>query len=536
MNTADLMPVLSACMTGASRDERIRSVAAILATDIGRELRHKIGHWIVEAVGIDRLIPPIYENWRPLVRDAIEFIFASLSEARLAAKIVDQFDLPMTTTPARRLLRALGQMPGIQKLGQVLARHRELDPALRSALSELENGMRDAHPRAIRAIIAKELGPALRRFAVKVEAGILSEASVSAVIPFVWRDPGAGERERGVFKVIKPGVRALFAEDLAILQKLGDFVAQNRSYGFATHYVAEMVAEVRSLLEHELDFAREQHTLMEVRRTHEFSFDVRIPHLIEPLSTAAITAMSREDGVKVTDAFARDPNRRRFVTERLIEALVVAPLLSRRKEAIFHADPHAGNLLYNERTRELVMLDWALTDRLSRETRRHLAMLVVMTMLRNAGAVAEAIRHLATVHIGADSPQGHLIAEHVDAFFAQLTWDSFPGAVDALRLLDGIALEGVRFPAALAMFQKSLFTLDGMLHDIGGSAGLINCIMIRDFVARAVTSFGLSHPPFTLADIIAVQRAAILYPLRFVRLPALEPVGIAIQRFGRSTG
>ena len=41
----------------------------------------------------------------------------------------------------------------------------------------------------------------------------------------------------------------------------------------------------------------------------------------------------------------------------MIEALIAAPLFSRDDPAIFHADPHAGNLLYDEPNRELVVID-----------------------------------------------------------------------------------------------------------------------------------------------------------------------------------
>jgi ABC1 atypical kinase-like domain len=41
----------------------------------------------------------------------------------------------------------------------------------------------------------------------------------------------------------------------------------------------------------------------------------------------------------------------------LIEGLISVPLFSRLENVVFHADPHAGNLLYDEARRELVILD-----------------------------------------------------------------------------------------------------------------------------------------------------------------------------------
>jgi predicted unusual protein kinase regulating ubiquinone biosynthesis (AarF/ABC1/UbiB family) len=280
-------------------------------------------------------------------------------------------------------------------------------------------------------------------------------------------------------------------------------------------HVADMVSEVRVLLEHELDFVREQRTLADARKTYRLSLGIRIPRLISPLCGPDITAMSEEPGVKITDAFQGDPNRRRLVAEQLIEALVSVPLLSRDRVTVFHADPHAGNLLYDERRREVVILDWALTERLDRELRRHVALLVMMTMLRNAAGVAEAIDRLSAMSAPPDAARSQLIVDRVGRFFSSLSGDHSPGSLDAMRLLDQIALAGVRFPATLAMFQKAIFTLDDVLFDIAGSKVSISSILIRDFVAHLVASFGLDHPPLSVKDLIALPKSALLYPARW---------------------
>jgi predicted unusual protein kinase regulating ubiquinone biosynthesis (AarF/ABC1/UbiB family) len=146
------------------------------------------------------------------------------------------------------------------------------------------------------------------------------------------------------------------------------------------------------------------------------SFGIRVPRLIGPLCTPAITAMSEESNVKVTDAFTRSPIRRSRIPDQLIEALIAVPLFCREDEAVFHADPHAGNLMYDETNRELVVMDWALAERLSLESRRQLVLLVVMMILRNPAGVRDAIRALSTSRGGADRER--LIDFHVDGFFS----------------------------------------------------------------------------------------------------------------------
>ena len=510
---SELQPLLSACLGRGSQSVRSRSVQEILATS--PPIRDALGSWIAQLLSVDSLVPEVYRKWRPLVRDSIQFVLSRLSGQRLALKLVEQIDLPLETPAPSRLLLLISKMPGIQKLGQVLARHQRLDVSLRKALSELENGMSDANPKSIRAIISKQLGSTrLRKYAVKLAPAIFSEASVSAVLRFTWRNPESNRRERGVFKVLKPYVRAYFSEDLMLLQQLSEHLTSSRRYGFATRHVADMVSEVRLLLEHELDFEREQATLRAALRTYRISLGIRVPRLIEPLSTAEIIAMTEERGVKVTDVFPGKPYLRRRVAEQLVEALVTVPLLSRDSHVVFHADPHAGNLLYDEEAGKIVILDWALMEQLSRDLRRHLALLVIMTVLRNPGGVCQAIRSLATAADKRDPQKGRLIQERVERFFKELPYNRLAGSVDAMQLLDQIALQGVRFPASLAMFQKSLFTLDGVLHDIAGSDVSISYLVVRDFVIRLLVSSGLDHPPLSISDLMTVQRSGLLYPSR----------------------
>jgi ubiquinone biosynthesis protein len=406
----------------------------------------------------------------------------------------------------------------LQKVGQVLARNRRLAPKLRRALSELENGMSDVTLEEIRRLIEERLGKRLTAHAVELEPAILSEASVSAVIRFTWNHPGR-EREQGVFKVLKPYVPECFGEDMTLLQDLGEFLTSpERGYGFAIHDVKDMLAEVLLLLGHELDFRREQATLLQAVKMYRASIGIRVPRLIEPLCTDDITAMSAEAGVKVTEAFPRSPIRRARVAEQLIEALVAVPFFSREEESIFHADPHAGNLLYDESNRELVILDWALAEKLSLESRRQLVLLSVMMTLRNADGVRQAIRDLALSADRRNHAHLGVIERCVERFFEQLPADASPGTLEAMRLLDRIALEGVQFPPPLFLFRKIVLTLDGVLYDVAGPGVRIDEVIAREFLTRCAASLGIFHAPLQWKDFAAIEWTALLNPLQLAKL------------------
>lgn len=504
---ADFLP------QGATATEQTRAIEAGLRSPAGEALRDAMARWIVdEIVPVERLVPQAYKNWRPPVRDAMMFVVTRLSPARLAPKLLEQLELPSNTSAEVRLLRLIAKVPGLQKLGQVIARNQHLRPALRNALARLENGIRDVRPEDVVAIIRQELGPRLKKYAVHIAPTILSEASVSAVVRFTWRNPGSGKRERGVFKVLKPHIPEYFAEDMDYLQGLAQYFAdQHHNYGFPRNLLPDTFKKVRRLLRHEVNFVREQKTLLEAWELYRSMKGIRVPRLIQPLCTPRITALTEERGIKVTNAAARLPaSRRRKVAEQLIEALVAVPLLAAQEDAIFHGDPHAGNLLYNNRTGELTIIDWALRERLSRDQRRHLALLFLMVTLRDPVGTCNEVLALSQQHIGSASARGKMVAEFITRFLDELP--VAPSGVDAMLLLERLAMKGVKFPGPLIMLSKVMFTLDGILGDVGGSSRGMG---FGFTIARHVAQHWISNrkefrSPLKTRDWITLQCSALL--------------------------
>ena len=501
-----------------STAEKISAIETGLRSPMGQALRDAMARWIVdELVPVEHLVPEAYLKWRPPVRDAMMFVVARLSPARLAPKLLEQIELPASTAPEARLLRLIAKVPGLQKLGQVIARNQNLRPALRRALARLENGIRDVAPEEIGVLIRRALGARVERYAVRIAPAILSEASVSAVVRFTWQNPESGRREHGVFKVLKPHIPEYFAEDMDYLQGLAQYFGdRHHNYGFPADLLPDTFKKVRRLLRHEVNFVREQKTLIEAAALYKGMAGVRVPRLIPPLCTPSITALTEERGIKVTSAAARLPaSRRTKVAEQIIEALVAVPLLSADENAIFHGDPHAGNLLYNNRTGDLVILDWALRERLTREQRRHLALLFLMVSLRDPVGASNEIRALSQHQIQSSSPRGQMIRETVAGFLNELPVTSLPSGADAMRLLERIALKDVKFPGPLIMLSKVIFTLDGILRDIGGSSKGMGLTIARHVAQDWIGNRAAFRSPLKTRDWITLQCSALLCSSRW---------------------
>jgi len=501
----------------SSATERVSTIEALLESPAGKSLREAMARWVVdEIVPVDSLVPDSYIKWRSPVRDCMVFVISRISAARLAPKLVEQLDLPPKTTPETRLLKLIAKVPGLQKLGQVIARNQHLRPALRNALARLENSIRDVKPEEVHDIIDKNLGPRLGKYSMTISRGILSEASVSAVVRFTWKNPDTGARERGVFKVLKPHIPEYFAEDMDYLHGLAHYFGdRHHSYGFPADLLPDTFNKVRRLLQHEVNFRREQKTLAEAWDLYRAIPKVRVPKLIKPLCTPSITALTEERGVKVTNAAAHlTMPMRRKVAEQLVEALIAIPLFSSRDNAVFHGDPHAGNLLYDNRTGELTIIDWALRERLSRNQRRHLALLLLMVSLRDYIGASEEVLVLSQSTIHTNSRRAEVVRQLVASFISDLPSNRTPGGVDAMKLLERVAVGGVKFPSSLIMLSKVMFTLDGILTDVCGADSGMTFAFARQVAQHWLTNRSAFRSPLEGGDWVTLQCSALLYPSR----------------------
>lgn len=516
-----LQPFLSGFATAEEKTEAVQSA---LGSEAGKFWRAELGKWTVRMVPVELLVPEVLRQWRPLVHEAMLFVVSKLSASRLAPKILEQVGMPSDTPAAVRLLRFIARVPGLQKIGQVLARNRDLNPRLRQALIQLENGISDVTVEEIHGIIRQQLQSQIETYAVKLKPAILSEASVSAVVGFTWRNPASKRRERGVFKVLKPHIPSCYAEDMKIIGQLAQHLARkHRAEGPRMGRLAETLTEIRLLLEREVDFPREQATLASALREYRSIRGVRIPHLIPELSMETITALTYESGKKVTDVSIGTPKQRVKVAAKLAQAMLGVPAFSRQNDSIFHADPHAGNLLYDKKHDELVILDWALTSRLTREQRKNVLLLILMMVLRDADGITKAIENLCHVRPSANQEEAQIIRKHVERVLDELPLTKLPGPMDAMRLLDDIALEGIRFPASLLMFRKASFTLEGVVENIAGRGVRLDSLVTGYVMAHWKDSVAGLFSLLSPSDWLTLDWSALTFTSRVCARALLRP-------------
>lgn len=415
-------------------------------------------------VPIAELVPDVYEKWRPVVRDGFAFVGARLSPERLVPKLIEQLTLAEETAVEDRIIAFIRRIPSLQKIGQIVARNRNLNPEFRARLSELEDAIHEVEEDEIRAEIDADLGYILLKHQVTVEPGLYAEGSVSAIVRFTRLSPPAGEPNAGVLKVLKPFIPKYFQEDLTLLSELADyFDANQKKYDLDEVNMRSILDNVRELFERETDFENERDSLAAAGKRFKDVRGVRVPEPFPSLSTDTISAMTEERSVKVTDAYAYEPQRRDEIARKLVEALVAIPLFSDEAESSFHADPHAGNLRLDVETGDLVILDWALTGSLSIEERRGLILLFLALPLRDEGQIMDALSELSESKTESDRA---LLKRQIELFIDSLPLGKIPGAGSLSDLVGRLLRSGLRFSSSFLIFRKMLITLGDVIEQL----------------------------------------------------------------------
>jgi hypothetical protein len=109
-------------------DAEIRSFLESLDWENNREV---IAEFVCQILPLENLVPPIYKDWRPIIKEGLHFVICRLPQERLIDKIIAQVTRPDTALEVR-FLQFIEQMPILQKLGQILARNQHLDARFRS--------------------------------------------------------------------------------------------------------------------------------------------------------------------------------------------------------------------------------------------------------------------------------------------------------------------------------------------------------------------------------------------------------------------
>ena len=351
------------------------------------------------------------------------------------------------------LSRELEQLgPAFVKLGQLLSTRGDLLPQpYLDALGRLQDNVEPFSFADVERVVQQELGIRLSKGFSYFDDKPIAAASLGQVHRASLRDG----REVAV-KVQRPDIREKVAEDLAMLDDIGDFLDRHTDAGRQFDF-GETAREFRRTLMQELDYRREAQNMVRLADNLAGFTRIVIPRPVDDYTTSRVLTMEFITGRKITSItplMRQDIDGPRLATE-LFRAYLHQIII----DGFFHADPHPGNVFLTDDGR-IALLDLGMVSRLSPTRQDQLLKLLIAVSECDGDRAASLALQIGeprgTVDESALRRQVQdLVAQYQDAPLEQLQ----VGRV-MLEITRAATVHGIRLPAELTMLGKTLLNLD----------------------------------------------------------------------------
>jgi ubiquinone biosynthesis protein len=391
---------------------------------------------VVWAYGLDDLLLP--QRWR--------------WSARLGRRI--------TSTPrGERLQLALESLgPIFVKFGQVLSTRRDLIPAdIADRLALLQDRVAPFPGEEAVAVLERAYRKPLKEVFGSFEVQPVASASV-AQVHFATLPDG---REVAV-KVLRPGIDAVIASDVALMYVLAGLVERIYSDGKRLK-PRQVVAEFEKHIGQELDLMFEGANASQLRRNFENSRLLYIPEIHWDWCERNVLVMQRMSGTPISQV------------ARLREKGISIPKLAREgveifftqvfRDGFFHADMHPGNIMVHD-DGTYIALDFGIVGTLSEVDKNYLARNFLAFFRRDYRGVAQAHVEAGWVPAGTrvDEFESAIRACCEPIFDRPLKEISFGRVL--LRLFETSRQFQVEIQPQLVLLQKTLLNIEGLGRDL----------------------------------------------------------------------
>ncbi len=366
---------------------------------------------------------------------------------------------PDVARRAEAFARALkGMGPTYVKFGQILSTRPDIvPPEYIAALESLQDDVEPFSFADVERIVEEELKVRISKAFDSFESTPLAAASLGQVHRAVLRDG-----REVVVKVQRPNVREQVKHDLQVFADIAATIEQHSDIGRKMNLVGTL-EQARLTLMNELNYEQEARNMEILRRNLSEFPQIYIPSVIHDLTTAHVLTTELVRGRKVSKLTPLQIIDHDYAD--LAAALTKAYLKQVCVDGFWHSDPHPGNVFVRdleENQAELVLLDFGMVSRISREFQDEVIKLLLAISSNRGADVADACVRVSEVQEGFDPIRFlHEISALVSAFH-----DLDVRHINVGQLIFNVITlannNELKAPAELAMLAKTLLHLDGI--------------------------------------------------------------------------
>jgi len=235
----------------------------------------------------------------------------------------------------------------------------------------------------VKPTIEKDIGDINEKFD-ELETKELSGASLG----IVYRGKINGQQV--VVKVKRPGIEKMVDDELQVLKKILPigmrFVDPNLRFS-----VDAMLAQFIETIHEEMNYIKEAQNLKTISKNIKEYKNVIVPKVYDEYTSKDIITMEYIPGIKITDIEALDElglDRQKLVID--VHKVFFTMLL---RHAIFHADPHPGNISVGK-DGQIILYDYGMVGRIDNETRLRLVRLYLALVEKDPSRTVTAMSDL----------------------------------------------------------------------------------------------------------------------------------------------
>lgn len=426
---------------------------------------------------------------------------------------------PLVRTPAFHAKRASALIariaelgPTFVKLAQVFAARADLIPEpYLSALGTLTDQVPPVSWDAIDAELRAAYHDAPDKIFERIDRTPIAAASLGQVHRAQWRG-----RDVAV-KVLRPGVEHTVARDLASARAITAWAARRWPVPHVLGFQS-LVEEFAARIGEEMDFRLEAEYATEVRANFKGNPRVVIPEIMHEMTRRRVLVLEFIVGQRV------DRLQGSVDADRLAGLVMEVYVQMMLVDGLFHADPHAGNLLSTPDGR-LVLLDFGMMVRVPPATRLALIRTVFASIRRDARGVADGFNGLGLVAPGADPAEIVRLAEIlVELSATRTTTQQRLETMLADKVMASLYDFPVILPRDLVYFARTAALIEGIgtRYDPYFNAIQVGTPLVMRMRSRILRSLGEEAKP-SIEEYAAIAGFAVGRAWRAVR-EAVRPI------------